>query len=172
MNGEASARGTGIFRVYRRGQGNVARGMAAGALGLIALFGCGGELGQILSLSPRLERVIWSRGLPFFETTMAVTGVHLVQGVSLLLCAWGIWALMNYARLVDFLIETEEEMRKVTWPWDPTARGVAWGIVPARARELVGNATVVLVSVGVLAFVLAVYDGVLLGGLQRYLGMS
>jgi preprotein translocase subunit SecE len=171
MSGDASAGGAGIFRVYRRGQGNVARGVAAGALGLVALFGCSGELGRLLSLSPHLRRVLWSRDLPFFETTFAVTGTHLAQVASLLLCAWGIWALMNYARLVDFLIETEEEMRKVTWPWDPTARGVAWGIVPARARELVGNATVVLVSVAVMAFVLAVYDGVLLGGLQTYVGM-
>lgn len=36
--------------------------------------------------------------------------------------AWGIWRLMNVPKLADLLVETELEMKKVTWPSFDDAR--------------------------------------------------
>ena len=166
-----------MLTVYRRGQGTVSRASAAVLLGLVAFFGVR-EAGGVLNLSdvlagrsfvakigpdgkPVTETIVtplWSVRLEWLETTLSVTWVLVIQTVLCAACLAGIWALMNHHRLVDFLIDTEDEMRKVHWPWDASARGVVWGVVPRKARVLVGNATVVLVLVVVMAGVLYGFD--------------
>jgi len=52
---------------------------------------------------------------------IAVVGVYLTPslflGIGLFLALLlGIWKLVNHAKLADLLIDTEQEMRKVTWP--------------------------------------------------------
>lgn len=155
---------------YRQGQGNVVRGVGAGILGLVALFGCA-ELGKILSLWEPMTRVLVQIPVSFLERSYEITAALASQAVLFLGCMAGVVALLNYPKLVDFLIETEEEMRKVSWPWDRSARGVVWGVVPAPARELVGNAAVVLVSVVFLAAMLGAYDWAITGGMSWFLGL-
>lgn len=68
--------------------------------------------------------------------------------------AWGAWA---HPRASEFLIETEYELRKVSWPYDP-----AHGALSPR-QEFVGSAIVVIVFMAVLILFLGVADFALYG---------
>jgi preprotein translocase subunit SecE len=151
--------------MYRRGQGNGSRGLAAGALFLIALFGTRDLLGVLRRVAV-LRRVLW-RGEVGFLSLPAVDGAFLACAGVFLGCLTGIWFVVNHRRLVDFLIETEEEMRRVSWPWDRTAKGVFWGIFPNKGRELIQSSAAVVVSVVLLGLILWVYDLTLKFGLER-----
>ncbi len=63
-----------------------------------------------------------------------------------LACLWGIFKLVNAPRVANFLIETEGEMKKVTWPGKP---------------QVMGATGVVIVTVLILATCLFVYDRII-----------
>jgi preprotein translocase subunit SecE len=87
------------FSIYKPGQGKWVRwGTVAGAV-LIAGLGAG-----------------W---LGYYEPHLATSGLlwQLVAvAIWLLLCAWVTFWFVNSPRWAEFLIMTESEMRKVSWP--------------------------------------------------------
>ena len=87
-----------MFEIYKRGQGTTARWISASGLGGLAAFGAY-ELWD--SLSGR-----YSAG-PVPTVASAVLFV-----ASAVLIAW----LINWPRFVDYLIMSEAELRKVSWP--------------------------------------------------------
>jgi preprotein translocase SecE subunit len=103
------------FRSYKEGQGIWARGVMAFVffvIGVYAAFrlydylyvGQQSWLGDFLNISFNL-------GLWTVDTRLFVVGIVLI-----IFLGSGIW-FYNYPRLVDFLIETETELRtRVTWP--------------------------------------------------------
>lgn len=69
--------------------------------------------------------------------------ISLVIGLGML---YGIWWVINYPRLVEFLTETEAEMTKVSW---------------STKREVVGSSVVVIITVVILGVWIAFVDIVL-----------
>ena len=54
-----------------------------------------------------------------------------------------IYVLLNKPKMGDFLIETELEMKKISWPG---------------RSELVGSSTIVIVVVAILAVIIMIFD--------------
>lgn len=153
--------------IYRSGQGVWPRGIAAASLAAVALFGTA-ELSGALSRVPVLNRPLAAVTVPFVEYRWEATWSFFICLAVLAACGAGIWVLMNHQRTVDFLIETGEEMRKVSWPWDASAQGTCWGILPNKGRELFNNSAVVIVGVFVMAGFLYAFDVVLQGALYWF----
>ena len=130
-----------VMEFYKKGQGSIAR--------LLSLIGCllllfwGGWsfwiwLQGFTSLSESLLEVP-TVGLNIDFALLIAIGVLLAGGAAL------VWTL-NRPRLVDLLIETEAEMKKVSWP----SRQEAWN-----------SSIIVVVTVVVMMGLLFVYDFVL-----------
>jgi preprotein translocase subunit SecE len=92
-----------MFEIYKKGQGVTARWIAAAALGALAAFGCY-ELEEAVSAH-------WPGA--------AVLGVSvgvLVAAVIFIGAAVLVAMIVNMPRFVDYLIHSETELRKVSWP--------------------------------------------------------
>ena len=118
------------FTVYKSGQGYWTRWCTAGGAGALVLWG-------IYWITQEELRAALGR----WEYTLYVeTGV----AVGLLLFFAGLlWWLLNYPRIVDFMIATEAEMRKVSWP---------------SLREITGSTWIVICGTLMLALLLLVVD--------------
>ena len=101
---------------YKSGQGSLARLTCWVALLLALALGCA-ELYSWIQ-NPRTDVPLFDaalfRDLPFFGTPLSW---------KFLLCAvlffgglWGVRKIMHRRSTVDALIETEQELRKVSWP--------------------------------------------------------
>ena len=98
------------WRIYKEGQGKWLRGCMAGLIFI-------GGIAAVRSLHILLHGI-------FPNSTVTIPGIHwqtdlryLVDAPALVgILAWGIF-LYNKPKVVDFLIETESELKnKVTWP--------------------------------------------------------
>ncbi len=97
------------LELYKKGQGNTARASAyaIGALligfGAIRLFATYNEpgVGVLISSVPVIGAVTISKVVAFAVGIAGVIGLHYV---------------LNRPKSVDLLIETEAEMRRVSWP--------------------------------------------------------
>ena len=114
-----------MFRteIYKRSQGRVARQVTAAALGVIVLLGC-------LRLSD------YNVGADMVLRYIMPMGLCLVGW-------WVTYRAVNIPKFADFLIATEAEMNKVSWP----TRG-----------ELIRGSLVVLITIFLLAAILFGYD--------------
>lgn len=106
---------------YKPGQGSLARNGTLGALGVLIVFG-------MYSWSGTQSQPLYKWGLPLALGALA---------------GWIAFRAIHYPRFADFLISTEAEMNKVSWP--------------SRA-ELRASTIVVLVNVFLLALFLFVAD--------------
>jgi preprotein translocase SecE subunit len=126
------------LEVIKKGQGSVARLAAYAACSILVLFGV-----------VRFYATINRPGGVILENVPVVGDLTVYKVVSIVLGATALLALhwfLNRPRSVDLLIDTEQEMRKVTWPTLPE----------------VWNATVVVAMVTVvLAFTMYGLDEVL-----------
>jgi preprotein translocase SecE subunit len=129
---------------YKKDQGRMARMAAFWSLAALIFYGC-------LSLRAELAgRFSSSLGRPLIGSfpTIPVLGVQLTAAflIVALLFAVSIWLLYRWVekpRNADLLIETEAELRKVTWP---------------TGKEVIGSSTVVILSVVFLMAFLAGAD--------------
>ena len=122
--------------IYKPGQGVWARGLSAAAL--VAL----GTYGAVQTRAWVLDYRGWNIGLPvFIFAVFAVTAFYL----------------SNIARPAELLIETEIEMRKVTWP---------------TVAEVFGATLVVIVVTLMMGFYLFALDYLISYGPLRLLGMT
>ncbi|MCI0342358.1 MAG: preprotein translocase subunit SecE [Planctomycetales bacterium] len=104
-------------------------------------------LGFTLVSSDSVERpTFWTRPLlgqvPVVDLDLSA-GFLISVGVGLALGYFVIFVVLNKPRVADFLIETEVEMKKVSWP---------------KGRELVGSSGVVIACIATLAIYLYVVD--------------
>ncbi len=141
--------------MHRKGEGNLVRGVVAALLFAIALFGA-------KRLAEWLPRFTWASQALASTPLGPVTGARVLAGVMLAACAAGLWALMSHAKSVDFLIDIEAELRKVSWPVD-----TAQPRFVDRYRELWQSSMVVIASVLIMGFTLFVYNLVLSASLGR-----
>ena len=134
--------------MYKRGKGSVSRGVSIAALGAIALFGC-----------RELCFFLLDMGLGPVSLPMAgeVKWAYIVTGVLGLSCGLGIFLLLNNHKVVDFLIETEAELKKVSW---------------SPPRQLFGNTVIVIVSVVFLGLFILCCDVVIDNLVRMILGIS
>ena len=116
------------FSIYKPGQGYWTRVLSALGAGVLVLAGVAwlwNELSVIRDDNYRL----------YVQAGVAV-GVILFFGGLL-------WWVLNNARIVDFMIATESEMRKVNWP---------------TRREIIGSTWVVICGTMLMATTLFVVD--------------
>ncbi len=81
---------------YKPGQGKWARGLTFAAIAAIALYGWWGWRG--------------------FAINYTAVGRYLVPSLVVAAGLWLAYRLVHYPRFADFLIATEAEMNKVSWP--------------------------------------------------------
>ena len=100
--------------IYKYGQGYWSRMLTAVGAGVLVVS-------AVLWLIPQFD---WIEEDPVRLTTQAgiAVGVVVVFGVL------G-WYLLNKPRIVDFLIATEAEMRKVNWPSRGEIIGSTWIVI-------------------------------------------
>ncbi len=103
------------LRFYKHGQGKLSRGLAGMGMGLFGFFG-----------SYRLY--LWLGAYDFFKKPLPLlpnnllgaempANYALLVGLGLLIgTAVGTYYISNHPRVADFLLETEAEMKKVSWP--------------------------------------------------------
>ena len=91
-----------LFDIYKQGQGVYARIAVAALLGFFALFG-------LFELYAAIEgwEAVFVGPVQWKLVVVAVLGVLAAIAVALVI---------NSPKAVDFLIVTEAEMRKVSWP--------------------------------------------------------
>jgi len=122
-----------VFNLYRKGQGKWTRIIAAGGVMALAAFGCV-SLHDFLVGYPSLREA----------TVVTVPGIDLSIDVPFIISA-GLFLIFSaltfffagvYHKTCDFLIETEAEMKKVTWP---------------SGSEVFGSTVIVIITVVVFA---------------------
>lgn len=126
------------FSYRKQGQGSIVRPVAGLSLIGLAAFGCG-------SLAAGVNMGWWEQVLytiPFFEFQISLGEI-----ISFLLfvgLSFGIYLfVVNHPVASDFLIETEAELRKVSWP---------------EGDEFVNASIVVIISILIIAALLALFD--------------
>lgn len=92
----------GLFDIYKQGQGTYARVAVAAFLGFFAAFG----LFELFSVLEAWDARI-AGTVPWNVTVVAIIGAAAAVGIALII---------NHPKTVDFLIVTEGELRKVSWP--------------------------------------------------------
>lgn len=95
-----------MWKIYKEGQGKWARGLLMFIIGLGALFLVRSLHQDVLPSWDPLELFGWA-----FDYRWLIEGTLLIGAV-----VFGVW-LFNHESTVDFLIDTESELKnKVTWP--------------------------------------------------------
>ncbi|MCK4908607.1 MAG: preprotein translocase subunit SecE [Planctomycetes bacterium] len=137
---------------YKKGQGTISRMVTWGALTLMALFGAV-SLYHADEILPKLgqdgQATWWGKTLfsvPFFENP--ITHGMLISAAVFILGVFLIYILViNKTSTADFLIETEAELRKVSWP---------------SRHEHIGSTVAVIISVIFIGVFLFFTDNILL----------
>jgi len=100
------------LEVYKKGQGRLARRTAYVLCGLLVAFGAY----RFYATFNEIGRFVWVEKVPL------VGEITLYNVLAFVVFALGMLCLhlfLNSARQADLLIDTEQEMRKVTWPSRP-----------------------------------------------------
>lgn len=100
------------LEVYKKGQGTVARLSAFTACALLALFGAV----RFYATINRPGRFVLLADVPLVGDVTVYKAVAFVLAALSLL---GLWWFLNRPKSADLLVETEQEMRKVSWPTLP-----------------------------------------------------
>jgi preprotein translocase subunit SecE len=87
------------LELYKPTQGRIARQATAGGVGMVVALGIWRLSNELSATVPGIR---W--GIPLSLAVVA---------------AWLVFRLINYPRFADFLISTEAEMAKVSWPSRP-----------------------------------------------------
>jgi len=127
-----------VLEFYKKGQGSLARLLSLAGCGLLLLWG-GHSFWIYVQGFTNLARSLFTVPTIGLEINLAlIIAVAVILGGAAAL----VWAL-NRPRLVDLLIETESEMKKVSWP----SRSEAWN-----------SSIIVVVTVVVMMGLLFLYD--------------
>ena len=127
--------------IYKKGQAGLTRYSAAGVCAALLAWGC-------YSLFKAVYLPGWPRH-SFFEVPgldLDVTPALLIAVGVFAAAGFGIFLILNRPSTTDLLIDTEQEMRKVSWP----TRQEAWN-----------SSVIVIVTVAVFTVLLFVFDVVL-----------
>ena len=138
------------MKVYKEDQGRLARMFAFWSLALLLLFGCNFANGLMVGVDALRDPI---SGLSIPIIGVDLSGAFLISlGIFLI----GIVVLIRWQqkpKVADLLIDTEAELRKVTWP---------------SMQEVINSSAVVIVFVTLLFGFLALTDW-FLARVMRYL---
>ncbi len=126
--------------IYRKGQGYMTRVPAAVALGALLLYGVIQSYGFLVGYDWG-NNAIGGFVIPIVEQPFNVG--FIVAGAIALGGGYGLYTFLNRKKTVDMLVDTETELKKVTWPAMP---------------ETINASIVVLVAVALIGAYLAVVD--------------
>jgi preprotein translocase subunit SecE len=127
-----------MFEIYKKGQGTTARWIAAIGMGALAAFGTFELYDSLSALTGSLFGVTWG---------MLISIVVFLGAAALI--AW----LVNLPKFVDYLIMSEIELRKVSWP---------------TREELKRQTTVVIIALVAFSVVLYVADLIFTAGILHF----
>ncbi len=130
-----------MFEIYKKGQGTTARWIAAAGMGALAAFGT-------YELYDSLSAVGGSFHVGTVEVAYSALVSILVFLGAAVLIAW----LVNLPKFVDYLIMSEIELRKVSWP---------------TREELKRQTTVVIIALIAISLVLWIADLIFTSGILR-----
>ncbi|MBL8862742.1 MAG: preprotein translocase subunit SecE [Planctomycetes bacterium] len=107
---------------YKQDQGRYARLAAFWSLAILIFYGCTSLYTTLLGYFPNVMAKPLVAGMP----KVPVLGVPLNPGMLIAaavlgLSVWFLYRLLERPKQADALIETESELRKVTWPTVPEA---------------------------------------------------
>lgn len=102
--------------IYKSGQGYWTRVLTAVGSLTLALSGVAWFATRILT------RMEWARENLLYWQAGIGAGVVLLIGIAL-------WFLLNKPRIADFMIATENEMKKVNWPSKKAVIGLTWVVI-------------------------------------------
>lgn len=139
---------------YRKDEGRYARMIAFWSLALLMAFGCIGGLQYKIGQWMGTGDSVLVEQFPLLGTLKTSTVIALVILVVVCLV---IYSLLNRPRAADALVDTETEMRKVTWP----TFGETWA-----------GTVAVIITVVVLLLFLSVADYALLKLIQLAIGRT
>jgi preprotein translocase SecE subunit len=140
----------GWFRSYRSDQGRHARMAAFWAMVFFLVFGCR-FMNDLLIQSPALREPLGGIRIPVVGVSLSPA--FLISFGVFVVCLLAVVRWQQRPRVADLLIETEAELRKVTWP---------------KGSEVWNSAIIVIVFVVLLGIFLAATDAVLFR-VMRYL---
>jgi preprotein translocase subunit SecE len=130
-----------VLEFYKKGQGSIARILSLAGCLLLLLWGVHSFWIYLQGFS--------SLAHDFLEVPTVGIGIDLALIISVVVAIGGaagvVW-ILNRPRLVDLLIETEAEMKKVSWP----SRQEAWN-----------SSVIVVVTVVIMMGLLFAYDFIL-----------
>lgn len=133
-----------LLDFYRGEEGHRPRAIIGIALATLLLYGSH-------SLYEWLPVEFWHKALPGVGTLLGdeftISGALLLAGGLAIAALVGIYKLLNYPKFVDFLIDTENELKKVSW---------------ASRNQVVTESIVVIVTVAVLMAYIFVVDQTLI----------
>jgi preprotein translocase SecE subunit len=95
--------------LYKPGQGTVSRWIAYILLGILLVMG-------VRSLFGALFREGHDALVPGLPIVGDLTWLKVICAFVFVFGAWGIHKLLNRPAAVDLLIDTEQELKKVSWP--------------------------------------------------------
>ncbi len=131
-----------MFEIYKKGQGTWARRIAVIGLGALAAFGT-------YELYDSLSAVTGSFTIAAVEVPWSMLASVLALLGAAVLIAW----LVNLPRFVDYLIMSEIELRKVSWP---------------TRDELKRQTTVVIIALIAFSLTLWIADLIFASGILRF----
>jgi preprotein translocase SecE subunit len=107
---------------YKEDQGRLARLVVFWALALLLFYGCYAFYNQVLKAnfeSLRQPLVASMKKLPILG--IEFNGAFVIAAILFGAGLWFLHRWLNRPKVADLLIDTESEMRKVTWPTMPEA---------------------------------------------------
>ncbi len=126
---------------YKKDQGRMARMAAYWSLAILLFYGCHSLYGELNGRFQSLKGDLIGRPIPVLGIT--VNPAFLIAAVLLGLGLYALHRWQETPKVADLLIETESELRKVTWPTLP---------------EAINSSIVVLITVAILMVFLAGSD--------------
>ena len=126
-----------MFKIYKQGQGKWARYLAAGSVGALVIYGCY-SLHNFLNVGSMRSPIVEIPGVDLDINVPFVVSFGLFLAFAIV-----VFTLLNKPKIGDFLIETELEMKKISWPG---------------RSELIGSSTIVIITVVILAVVIMLFD--------------
>lgn len=138
------------MKAYKEDQGRLGRMAAFWSVIMLLLFGCTFLHTTLLNFAAMKVPL---RGIRLPVVGVDLTGAFLVSFTTFVIGAIAVLRWQQTPKVADLLIDTENELRKVTWP---------------SSQEVVNSAIVVVVCVMVLLAFVALCDWVL-GMVLKYL---
>lgn len=107
---------------YKKDQGRYARLTAFWALAILVFYGCTSLHGDVLQAKVAALREPLIAAMPKIPVLgLPLNGSMLISAAVLAAAVYGIYRWLETPKIADLLIDTESELRKVTWPTMPEA---------------------------------------------------